>query len=130
MAGPRMSSECEGKHALTKIFAKASRSAASKTSAAILGTGRRSRSSGAGYGLRVHEGAQINTHQHVRGSAWLGVLRVYLPPPASARSNTDAPQGAGFISVHSPAMRAHVQSSGAFPGTLNQTPGRQGVTGF
>lgn len=42
--GPGMRSECEGKHGVTKIFAKASRSAAKKTSAAILGS---SRSSGA-----------------------------------------------------------------------------------
>lgn len=56
--------ECKGKHGVAKIFAKASWRAARKPALLFWEAGRRSKSSGADYGLRVHKRTCMCTHKH------------------------------------------------------------------
>lgn len=100
--------ECEGKHGVAKIFAKASWRAARKPALLFWETGRHSKSSGADYGLRVHKRvcAHINTHQQIWRSTQtsyheLYVLYIYIPPTClhTHAVISDVPQGAGLCRV-------------------------------
>lgn len=53
--------ECEGKHGVAKIFAKASWRAVRKPALLFWVAGRHSKSSGADYGLCVHKRVHVHT---------------------------------------------------------------------
>lgn len=56
--------ECEGKHGVAKIFAKASWRAARKPALLFWEAGRHSKSSGPDYGPSVHESMCVCTQEH------------------------------------------------------------------
>lgn len=74
--------ECEGKHGVAKIFAKASWRAAGKSALLFWEAGRHSKSSGADYGPLVQE----HTHKHTQtnprrtNKSCVHCPRTYLPP--------------------------------------------------